>query len=250
MASAAVVPPPAPAPLSEAQRIAYTFFAPGKTFTDLRRSASWWAPFLLIVIVSLAFSYVVDQKVGFRKVVDNLIELQPKQAERLEALPPDQREKNLALQVTITKAISYGFPLIALALYFVYSAVLFATLKFGASADIQYTKMFALVVYTRLPELLRALLAILSMLAGVSTDGFNIQNPLATNPGYFIDPSGSAVLRALLSPLDVITIWSLVLTAIGISCISKVKRGTAFAIVFGWYVIIVIGRVAITAATS
>ena len=57
-----------PAPLSEGQRILDTFFAPSQTFTDLRRSASWWAPFLIIAIVGLLFVYVVDQKVGFRKV--------------------------------------------------------------------------------------------------------------------------------------------------------------------------------------
>ncbi|MGB9074551.1 MAG: hypothetical protein WCC22_18090, partial [Terriglobales bacterium] len=36
--------------------------APSKTFTDLRRSAAWWAPFLITVIFSVAFVYVVDQK--------------------------------------------------------------------------------------------------------------------------------------------------------------------------------------------
>jgi len=60
---------PEPAPLSEGQRLVDVFFAPSKTFTDLRRNASWWAPFLIIAIVSLLFVYTVDQKVGFRKVV-------------------------------------------------------------------------------------------------------------------------------------------------------------------------------------
>ena len=238
------------APLSEGQRLIYTLFAPSRTFTDLRRSASWWAPFLIIAIVSIMFIYVVDQKVGFRKVAENLIELQPKQAERIDRLPADQRQKVMHQQVTATKAISYAVPVIALGVYAVFAGVLFATLKFGASADMKYKTLFALVVYTRLPELLRALLATLSILAGVSGDGFNIQNPVATNPGYFIGPDGSAVLRALLTPLDVITIWTLILTAIGITCISKVKRGTAYAVVFGWFAVTVLVRVVLAVATS
>ncbi|MFY9661232.1 MAG: YIP1 family protein [Terriglobales bacterium] len=250
MAASAVVPPQEPAPLSEAQRLVDTFIAPSKTFTDFRRNASWWAPFLIIAVVSLSFIYVVDQKVGFRKVVENQIELQPKRAAQLESLPADQREKNMALQVTITKIISYFVPAIALILYALFAGILFLTLKFGTSADIKYKHLFALIVYTRLPELLRALLATLSLLAGVSGDGFNIENPVATNPGYFIGPDGSAVLRALLTPLDVITLWTLVLTAIGITCISKTKRGTAFAVVFGWYVLVLLVRVALAAATS
>jgi hypothetical protein len=237
-----------PVPLSEGQRLVNTFFAPSKAFTDLRRNASWWAPFLIIAVVSWTFIYVVDQKVGFRKVVENLIQLQPKQADRIDRLPAAQRDKVMAQQVTLTKIISYATPVIVLILYAVFAGVLYATLTFGMGADIKYKTLFALIVYTKLPELLMPLLAILSLLAGVSGDGFNLQNPVATNPGYFIDPSGSAVLRALLTPLDVLTIWTLVLTAIGIACISKVKRGTAFAVVLGWFAVVVLGRVALAAA--
>jgi hypothetical protein len=250
MAAAAVVPPQEPAPLSEGQRLVNTFFSPSKTFSDLRRSASWWAPFLIIAVVSLLFIYVVDQKVGFRKVVENQIQLQPKQADRIERLPADQRQKVLQQQVTLIKMISYAVPVIALVLYAIFAGVLFATLKFGASVELKYKTLFALIVYTRLPLLLTTLLAMLSLAAGVSGDAFNIENPVATNPGYFIGPDGSAVLRALLTPFDVFTIWTLVLTAIGITCISKVKRGTAFAVVFGWFAVVVVFRVALAAATS
>ena len=200
MAAATIVPPQDPAPLSEAQRLIDTFIAPTKTFTDLRRSAMWWAPYLIIAVVSFMFIYVVDQKVGFPKVVDNVIQQQPKQAERIENMPADQRQKVMKQQATTTKIISYSVPVIAPIIYAVFAGVLFATLKVAGSADLKFGTMFALIVYTRLPEVLRGLLTILSLVAGVSNDSFDIQNPLATNAGYFIDPSGSAVLRALLTP--------------------------------------------------
>lgn len=239
-----------PAPLSEAQRLAGTFFSPSKAFTDLRRNASWWAPFLIIAVVSVMFVYVVDQKVGFTKVVENIIQLQPKQAEKLDNMPPDQRQKAVQLQATITKGISYAFPIVGLIFYAVFAGVLLATLKLGAGAEVKFKALFALIVYTRLPQILSPLLAILSLLAGVSSDGFNLQNPVATNPGYFIGPDGSAVLRALLTPLDALSLWSLILTAIGITCISKVKRSTAFAVVFGWFVVVWLVRVGLAALTS
>jgi Yip1 domain len=239
-----------PAPLSEGQRLVDTFIAPSKTFTDLRRNASWWAPYLIIAVFSLLFVSLVDQKIGFRKVVENSIQLQPKQAERLERVPPEQREQALQSPVIFTKMISYAIPAIALGVYAVFAGVLFATLKFGVSAEVKYKTLFALVVYTRLPQLLGTLLAIVSLLAGVSSDGFNIENAVATNPGYFIGPEGSPVLRALLTPLDIFNLWTLILTAIGITCISKVKRGTAFAVVFGWFALVVLARVVLAAATS
>jgi hypothetical protein len=235
-------------PLSEPARIINTFFAPSRTFTDLRRNASWWAPFLIIAIVSLSFVYTVDQKVGFRRVAENTIQSQPKQADRMERLPAADREKAMQQQATFTKIFSYAFFLIMLIWYAIVAGVLLATLKFGASADVKFKTLFALCIYASIPALLKSLLAILSLLAGVSTDSFTFQNPVATNPGYFVDRAAHPVLGSLLTSFDIFTIWTLALAAIGITCITKVKRGTAFAVVFGWFAVLVLIGVALTAA--
>jgi len=237
-----------PAPLSEGQRLINTFFAPSKTFTDLRRNASWWVPFLIMAIVSLLFVYVVDQKVGFRKVVENQIQSQPKQADRMERMPADQREQSMQQQIKFTRIFSYVFFVFILGWYAIVAAVLLATLKFGAGADVKYKTLFALLIYASVPALLKSMLAILSLVAGVSSDGFTFQNPVATNPGYFVDRAAHPVLGSLLTSFDIFTIWTLALTAIGIACISKVKRGTAFAIVFGWFAVVVLIGVAFAAA--
>lgn len=243
-------PVPQPAPLSEAQRLINTFFAPSKTFTDLRRSAKWWAPFLITALVSLLFVYVVDQKIGFPKVVENQLNLRPKQAERIEKLPSADREKAMERQVTFTRIFSYSYFAVILAWYAIIAGILLASFKFGVGADIKYKTVFALCVYAGLPGLLKAVLAIVSILAGVSTDSFTFQNPVATNPGYFVDAVGSPVLYTLLSSLDVFMIWTLVLAAIGITCISKVKRGTAFGVIFGWFFVLVLIGVGFAAAFS
>ena len=243
-------PSPEPAPLSEGQRLVDTFIAPTKTFTDLKRNASWWGPYLIIVITTVLFVYVVSLKVGFPKVVDNMMQLQPKQAEKIDRLPPEQKLQIMDRQVTFTRILSYSIPIVALIIYAILAGVLFATLKFAVGADIKFKSLYALIVYSRLPQVFMALLAVLSLLAGSSGDGFNIENPVATNAGYFVGPEGSPVLRTLLTPFDVLSLWSLILTAIGIACISNVKRSTAFAVVFGWFAIVVIVRVAFAAAFS
>jgi hypothetical protein len=238
---AAMPVPPAPAsvaetaPLSEPARILNTFVAPSKTFTDLRRNASWWAPFLLMVIFSVAFVYVGGQKVGFRKIMENQMRAQPKQQARLESLPPDQREQQMQQGAKISRIISYAFPVIQLIILVIIAAVLFATFKFAAGADIKFKVALAIVIYAGLPGLLRVSLAILSLLSGASPDSFTFQNPVATNPGYFMNPADSPFLYSLASSFDVFLIWTLILTAIGFTCVSKVKRGTALAIVFGWW---------------
>ena len=250
--SSAVIQPPAPeaAPLSEGARLVNTFIAPSKTFTDLRRSAAWWAPFLLIVVVSYVFMYVVDKKVGFARVAENQIQASPKNSQRFEQMAPDERARAMEMQIKVTRRASYGFPVLIMIWWLIIAAVLLATFKFGFTADLTFKASLAVVIYSSLPGILKSLLAILSILAGVNTDAFNIQNPVATNPGYFLTQADSPALFTLASALDIFMIWTLVLAAIGISCVSKVKKGTAMGVIFGWYAFITLVGVGIAAAFS
>src|SRR5579862_8987429 len=111
---ASSAPTPQPAPLSQGARIIDTFVAPSKTFTDIRRSASWWLPWLLGAIIGGAMVYTVDKKVGMEKVVENQIQLSPKAAARMDQLPPDQRQAQIDTQTKITRDFSYGFSLVSL----------------------------------------------------------------------------------------------------------------------------------------
>jgi hypothetical protein len=253
----ATAPGPAPehvpssqVPLSEGARIVDTFIAPTKIFTDLRRSAAWWAPFLLMVVVSTVFIYTAGQKIGFRKIMENQMQAQPKQQARLEQLPPDQREEQLQRGAKITQIVSYVFPLITLIIWLIIAGVLFATFKLAAGADVSFKVSFAIVIYAALPLMLKTLLAMLSVVAGMSPDSFSFQNPIASNPGYFMTPADNVFLYSVASGIDIFMIWTLVLTAIGFTCVSKVKRGTAFGIVFGWWVLFTLVGAAIGAAFS
>ncbi|MFL6446029.1 MAG: YIP1 family protein [Candidatus Sulfotelmatobacter sp.] len=134
-----------PAPLSEGARIVDTFIAPSKTFTDLRRSASWWAPFLLMVVVSSAFVYTAGQKIGFRKIMENQMQAQPKAQARLENLPAAQREAQLESGAKVTEIISYVFPLITLIMWLVIAGALFGTFKLAAGADVSFNVSLAIV---------------------------------------------------------------------------------------------------------
>ena len=62
---------PEPTPLSEPARIFNTYIAPAKTFIDIRRNASWWAPWLLISFVSLVFIAVIGRQIGFEQIAHN-----------------------------------------------------------------------------------------------------------------------------------------------------------------------------------
>jgi len=242
--------PEAAAPLSQGARIINTFIAPSKTFTDLRRSAAWWAPFLLMSIVSVIFVYTAGQKIGFRKIMENQMQAQPKSQARLEQLSPDQRERQMETGAKVTTVISYAFPVITLILWLIIATVLFATFKIAAGADVSFGISLAIVIYAALPLMLKSLLGILSVVAGINPDSFSFQNPVATNPGYFMNPSDGVFLYGLATSVDIFMIWTLVLTAIGFTCVSKVKKGMSFAIVFGWWAILTLATTGLSAAFS
>jgi Yip1 domain len=241
---------PEPAPLSEGARIVDTFIAPSKTFTDLRRSASWWAPFLLVSVITVGFFYVVGQKIGYRKVAENQIQASPRAARQMDQLPADQRSQAIARQAAGIKYFLYAYPVVILLWNLIVAAILFATFKFAAGAEVQFKTSLAIVMYASLPFLLKSILASVSIMAGADPDSFALQNPAASNPGYFLSPGNSPFLYSVATALDVFMIWALILTAIGFSCVSTVKRSTAMAVVFGWYVVFTLGSASFGALFS
>jgi hypothetical protein len=248
MAAAPLPPVPASspsaeaAPLSQGARIIDTFIAPSKSFTDLRRSAQWWLPFLLMTLVGWGLVYVSGQKIGVQKMMENDLRARPKAEAQYEKATPEQRQQ----QVKITGIAYYvAIPLVTVLIWLVMSGLQFATFKFGANADISYSKALAVVVYAGLPMVLRSLLAIASVLAGVSADGFTLNNPVASNPGYFMNAADSPFWYFIASQMDIFLLWTLALTAIGFATAGKVKMGTSFAIVIGWWAVITLTFAAI-----
>jgi hypothetical protein len=251
MTSASVTPAPEITRLSEPERIIDTFVAPSKTFTDIRRSAAWWGPFLLTLILSLAFAYVVDAKVGFRKVVENQIERSPKASQRMEQLSRDDRNNAINSQTKGTRVFVYAFSVVILLWHLIVAALLFATFKLVLSADLSFSATFAVIMYASLPQVIRTVLAIIPLFVGLNPDSFNLQNPAPTNIGYFLNPTDSPFLYSIASSLDLFMISTLVLTALGLSIVSKkVRISTAMTVVFGWYAIFVLGSAALASAFS
>jgi Yip1 domain len=236
------VPAPGPAPLSQGARIIDTFIAPTKTFADVRRSAQWWLPFLLVTLVGWGLVYVSEQKIGVQKLMENDLRARPKAEAQYEKATPEQRQQ----QMKITGIAYYvAIPLVTLLIWLIMSGLQFATFKFAANADISYSKSLAVVVYAGLPMALRNLLAAVSVLAGASADGFTLNNPVASNPGYFMNAADSPFWYFIASQVDIFLLWTLALTAIGFATTGKVKMGTSFAIVIGWWVVITLTFAAI-----
>ena len=247
---ASPAPTPQSAPLSEGARIANTFVAPSKTFTDLRRSASWWGPWLLISIFSMLFIYAMGRQVGFEQISRNQV-AHSSRAEQFEKLPADKQAEQIQLSSKIIRYFAYGSPLMILFYFLISTLVLWTTFKIAAGAETTFGQAYAIVMYASLPGIVGAILGIVSLFAGVDPEGFDVNNPVGTNLAYYLDPASTGkFVHGMASALDVITLWTIVLLGIGFASTSKVKRSTAITIVAAWYLVYKLTASGLAAAFS
>jgi hypothetical protein len=216
--------------LKESERLLYTFTAPSRTMADLRRNASWWVPWLLVSIASIAFVYTLDKKIGWAHVMEAQIQSNPKAAAQIEKIAPDQRKKMLKIQETSARVLGYVAPVTTLLMLVVVAALLMAIFNFGFGAKLRFQEMMGVAAYSFLPSILNTGLMTV-ILFFVQPKAFDLKNPVATSVGYFV-PTTMPFLKALLGVLDVFILWEIFLMAVGISQLSKVKKGMAFAAIF------------------
>jgi hypothetical protein len=234
MAEAVIQPEASAPPLNEVQRVVDAFVAPSKTFTDIRRSASWWMPYVIGVIVTLIFGVVVQQKIGWDKTYQNMLKQSP--------APADQQARAMQLGANITKYTFWGTPVIALIFAIVAAAVLMATVNFGFGGKSKFGQMIAVWMYATLPWAIQGILGIITTYF-VDPDSFNLKNFVGTNIGYYLPQDLPKTVIALGSAIDVFTIWALILLTMGCAIVGNIKKGQAAAAVWGWWVIMTILKV-------
>jgi hypothetical protein len=228
-------PSPGPAPLSQGARLVDTFIAPSKTFTDLRRSASWWAPWIVIAIFSVMFIYAVSRQVGFEQISKYQV-AHSSRADQFDKLPADQQARQLQISSKIVGIFAYGSPLLILLYCLIGTLALWLTFKLALGAETSFGQAYAITMYGWLPGIVGAILGTIALFAGANPEGFDINNPVGTNLAYYLDAETTGkFVRGMASSIDVLSIWTVVLIGIGYASTSKVKKSTAIIVVAVWY---------------
>jgi hypothetical protein len=222
--------------LSQIERVVDTFIAPSATFKDILRSASWWLPFLLLLLSSVGTAVVVERQVGFDRVYENQIRMSPKAQDRMAQATPEQKEQSAKIGIAMTKYFSYGGFIVIAVFLALYSLLLWASFNFGLGAKTTYGQVFAVSMYSALPYLVITFLTILSLYFGGNAEGYDYKNPVATNIAYFM-PDAAPWLKGLLGSFDIVKLWSVVLQMIGMAIIAR-KTFAQSAVVVGifWFI--------------
>ncbi len=230
--------------LSEVERVVDTFVAPTKTFTDIRRNASWWLPFLIGALLGVVFAYAILNKVGLPTLVDGVIHHSKVLEDQMANATPDVAAR-IRGRIETQFKFSYLGPVIGLVIGLICAGVLLATANFAFGGKAKYKQMLAVWFYGALPLTLFYFLTIIAIYAGMASDQFDINNALGTNIGYYLSGGDSPHwLVALLSSIDVFAIWTALLLTLGVSIVAGIKRSSAAVVVFGWWIIVILLKVA------
>lgn len=238
---AAMQQPGESAGLSQVERVVDTFVAPSKTFTDIRRNASWWLPFLLSILVSVAFAASIDRKIGFDQVAQSNINRNASAQQKMSSLTDAQREQSIHTIGSFTRVVSYLYPVIGLIFAVICAGILMLTFNFGLGAKASYKEYLAVWFYAGLPFLIKFLLAAIAIFAGVNAEQFDLNNPVGTNVGWYLTSDSPLWLRTLFSSADIFTFWVVLLLIVGCSIVAKVKRSSSAIVIIGWWVLIILG---------
>jgi hypothetical protein len=228
--------------LTQMQRVSNIFVAPSKTFDDIKRgNKSWWMPLVIMAIVGYILFAAIYTKIGMQQVVDNQVRLDPKAAERMAQMPPENRATAEKISLYITQGIFIASPVMVMLIAAIVSLVLWGTINFVFGGKATFGAVFAVWFYANMPSIIKSLLGVVVIFSGMAPESFNIKNFAPTNLGAFLDPvETNKALYAIATSLDAITIWTLVLMGMGIATVAGVKRGSGYISTFGWWAIVVL----------
>jgi hypothetical protein len=225
--------------MSEPARLAGVFFEPKKTFEDVARRPAFIVPLVLVILGALAYVTVISQRIGFDRVVRQQMEA----SGRLQQMPPEQRERAMEMGAKVGSIFAYVIAVIGTPAFYLAAAAILLLITSMMSAGLKYKQIFAIMCYSGLPGLIFMALTVVVIFLK-NPDEFNIQNPLAFNPGAFLDPQQtSKFLYSVASSLDIFSFWQIALVAIGLKAAAgrKLSFGSALiAVVVPWAAVILI----------
>ena len=248
MATTSLPAPEAQATISPFGRIIGVFFSPKATFEDIVRKPSWILPIAILTVFSLAVCFSINQRVNWRDFISQQIEKSPQAAQ----MSPEQKQQRIEGGAKFSPIFTYavglcgpilGTLIIGLVMWGAYSLLGGARTNFGTS--------FAITSHASLTGLVSSILFILILyLKPYNT--IDLENPVAANLAAVLPDDSAKWLVALGKSIDLFTIWTLILLAIGFTAADpkKLSGSKALTIAFSVWAVYVVLRVGWAFATS
>lgn len=236
-------------PLSAAQRLTGIFFEPTRVFRNLRVHPRWAAAFIVIVVLSVAYSYTFVRRVTPERIVNFTSERLAESGFMTPQAVEQQRQVQLAAAKNPIQQVMQLFSASA-AIFLKYSAaaglVLLGVLAFGGRMN--YWQAFAAVIYAVLPWIVIQKVLSIGLLYLKSPDDIhpilNQETLVQDNLGILVSPAEHPVIFVLLSVIGVLWIYWVWLMAKAIhNTGTKVSGSAAWGVTITLTVLMIIAGV-------
>jgi hypothetical protein len=241
MATTTAPAPEAQAPINHFGRIAGIFFSPGSTLEDIVRKPSWIVPVAILTFLSVLVCISINQRINWRDFISQQIE----KNSRASQLSPQQKEQQIDAGAKYAPYATYIFGIPgAFVLVLIVALIMMGAYNLLAGANVNYTTSLGIVSHAFVPSIISSVLFLLILF--LKTPGtVDLENPVATNIGAFLPEDSAKWLAKLCTSIDIFSIWTLVLIAMGFAVANpkKLKGTRAYTIAFTVWVTFVVGRV-------
>jgi hypothetical protein len=223
--------------LSEIGRLTGVFFEPTKTFADIAERPRWLAPMLLLMAATLVFIYLIGQHLGWEDIVRQSLA----NSSRLSQMTAEQRERAVQTAARVASITAYAAPIAVPVSYLAIAGVLLGLVSGILSTPVKFRQVFAVICYSGLTGLVSTALSIVVLYLKPAGE-FNYQNPVAFNIGAYLNPlTTSKFLYSLATSMNLFTIWTIILIAIGLKQAGGRNLsygGAFFAVLLPWLVVV------------
>jgi hypothetical protein len=242
----ATEPMPAPTPVmpSQAQisplgRIFGVLFSPKPTFADIARKPNWILPVVVSTILSLVIVTVMNQRVDWRDYISQQIDKNPQAAQ----MSPEQKARQVEISTKVTTYIVYGIGVLGAILFAVIvGGIMMLAYNLLAGAGASFAQSLAIAAHSLMVGIFSAPIFLLVLFLRPKGT-IDPQNPVATNLAAFLPEDSAKWLMALCKSIDIFTIWTLMLIAIGFAAVNprKLRGAKPYVIAFSlWGAMVVV----------
>ena len=232
--------PPTPAVEGGLARLAGVFIAPARTFASIARRPTWLLPLAIAAALAVPLTELVFSKTDLRGEMTKRMEKSGRK------IPDDQLDS----MVEKTKRLAPLFDFIGIAFVTAATVGTAAVLWAACQAfgwEVKFRQSLGVTTHAFLPQTLASAAMLAILWNRDQIDKVTMGDALPTSLGRLVDGHADPVGHALLSSVDLVSLWVMALLVLGLAAAARAPRKRVAILVVALWALFVLGKAGVAA---